>query len=128
MILIDTSIWIEYFRGKDYKISKHVDILIDNELAFICLPVKLELVNGVLNKEQKKLADLLSYLPYPASPDIRWAEIERNISIARKKGKRFGLLDLIIASIAEQSNLIIWSKDNDFKEMSSIGIVRIWTP
>ena len=46
MLLVDTSIWIEYFRGKNLRVGETVDRLLDNDRIVTMDIVEAELLRG----------------------------------------------------------------------------------
>ena len=52
MILVDTSAWIEFFRGRDPVAGAVDDALASNEAA-LCGPVEAELRRGLLNERER---------------------------------------------------------------------------
>lgn len=53
MVLIDTSVWIEYFKGNE-PYFKRVQDLINSRSAFAIEPVFGELLQGALNERERK--------------------------------------------------------------------------
>jgi len=53
MILIDTSAWVEFFRGRDPMATLVDDALSANDAA-ICGPIETELRRGLLNERERK--------------------------------------------------------------------------
>lgn len=121
MILVDTSVWIEFFRGKNKKIGEEVQSLLDSDEIILAAPVRIEILSGCSKNNFKQLRQLLSALPvfYPSS--TTWERIESWIEKAVSSGERFGVGDLLIASIAADQNSAIWSLDADFGRMEKFG-------
>ena len=61
MILIDTSVWIDYFR--DGKTSDMIDYLIDNADVCINDVIRAELLPMMIQRNERELEMLLSSLP-----------------------------------------------------------------
>ncbi|MBI4332387.1 MAG: PIN domain nuclease [Chloroflexi bacterium] len=118
MILVDTSVWIDFFRGVD---SEHCNVLRDliareSDLCLVDI-ILMEILQGV--REDGRFEQLKSYLrefPVYSAGDIstfiRAAQIYR---ACRKKGKPVRrTVDCIIASIAIENGLELLHNDADF--------------
>ena len=51
--------------------------------------------------------------------------MEGRIERAVSAGRRFGAADLLIAAVAAENGLSVWSLDGDFAEMTKPGFVRV---
>jgi len=125
LILVDTSVWIEFFRGKNKRIGTEVQSLLDSDEIILAAPVRIEILSGCGKNNFKKLRLLLSALPvfYPIS--TTWERIENWVEQAVSSGERFGIGDLLIASIAVDQDAVIWSLDADFGRMAKFGWLKI---
>lgn len=123
MIGIDTSIWIDYFRGKSEVISE-VNELLDEQSVLLPTPVWIELLSGASKRDLPLLRYTLSALPRATPTKSTWKTIETWIAIASKRGKRFGFADLLIAAICSEADAKVWSLDDDFAEMSKLKLLK----
>jgi predicted nucleic acid-binding protein len=123
MVVVDSSIWIEFFRGKDGLVVSELSRLLDADAVALAAPVRLELLSGASSKDGARLARLLSALPlwFP-EPDL-WGKLEQWIDRARRAGHRFGGMDLLIAGITADNGASLWSKDTDFVRLERLGLV-----
>jgi hypothetical protein len=128
MILIDTSVWIDYFRGADPRLVSHVQGLLEEDQVALAVPVRIELLGGCSLKVLPRLRRVLDALPVLFPTDTTWELMERWVEKATAKGERFGVADLLIAAIAAQRGLPLWSLDRDFVRMEKIGFVRVYAP
>ena len=128
MIVVDTSVWIEYFRSRDTKIVKTLHHLLDNEFIFLPRVVYLEILNGAGRKNISTLRRVLSALPVLEIEKSTWGITEQWIEESSKKGQRFGVVDLLIAALAKENKSSTWSLDADFKRMASLDFVRLHDP
>jgi len=71
-VLVDTSIWIDYFRAGDN--SKDLDFLIDENLIVTNETILAELIPYLKIKKQTKVIKLLQEIKR-VSLDICWEEI-----------------------------------------------------
>ncbi|MBL6991896.1 MAG: PIN domain-containing protein [Bacteriovoracaceae bacterium] len=124
MIFIDTSVWIEYFRGND-QVTKKVDHLLDNLQVALAAPVYLEILNGAKKNELDLLEKVFSALPKYYPNDDSWQLIAKWITISKMKGHNFSIPDFLIAAIVVNNNSKIWSLDKDFKRMSKLGFINL---
>jgi len=117
-IIIDSSIWIEYFRdGKNYK---KVDFLIDDNLVVINDLILMELTPFLQLRKQHNLIKLLNTINN-TSIDIKWKQlIEFQCKCLENGLNGIGIPDLIIVQNAIQHNCKIYSSDKHFLKMSEI--------
>ena len=117
-VLVDTSIWIEYFRNSHY--SGRLEFLIDENLVGINRLILAELVPFLKVRNQKKLISLLNRIN---RNDIRidWEQIVEYQYKCLKNGiNGIGIPDLIIAQNAKQNRSSIYSLDNHFSQLCNI--------
>ncbi len=62
-VIIDTSVWIEYFRNKKGNtVTEYLDMLLKEDRVVLCGVVEMELLRGVRTHERDRIKDLLSAL------------------------------------------------------------------
>jgi len=125
MVFVDTSVWIDFFRGQN-KTVQVLSALLDERQVALVAPVWLELLNGAKKSEFKTLIRVLSALPRYTPSDATWKTCEQWVEVAVSKGKRFGIPDLLIAATCSQNKGTLWSLDKDFHQMQVLGFVRLW--
>lgn len=114
-ILIDSSVWIDYFCGG--KTKDKVDLLLDNNIACTSGLILAELIPFINQKKQKVLASLLQELPY-AEININWNQIITYQELCLKKGvNEIGLPDLILLQTTIQNKLSFFTLDKHFQLM-----------
>jgi predicted nucleic acid-binding protein len=126
MIFIDTSVWIQYFRVNDPKLNETLYHLLDTNQAALSSLVWLELLSGATQKELPRLKRVLSALPRFQPLESTWSRIEQWIIDGTKKGQRFGVTDLLIASTAREHHSKLWSLDTDFKRMEKLNFINLF--
>lgn len=125
MIVVDTSVWIAYFRGADRALVAHLDELLDADLIELTAPGRLELLAGASRAEAALLGNLFAVLPTHLPTGSTWARAEEWILQSAGKGQRFGAVDLIIAVLATEHSAVLWSLDGDFARMEKLGFIRL---
>jgi len=117
-VLVDTSIWIEYFRTGNY--SEKLDYLIDENLIVINDLILAELVPPLRVRNQRKIIKLL-YNINMLELSINWNQIiEFQFKCLKNGLNGIGIPDLIIAQNAKQNHSAIYSLDNHFKLMKDV--------
>jgi predicted nucleic acid-binding protein len=122
-VLVDTSIWIEYFRSGDS--SEKLDFLIDENLIVINDLILAELVPSLRVRNQQKLVKLLNNIN-KLELSIHWSQIiEFQFKCLKNGLNRIGIPDLIIVQNAKQNQCEIYSLDDHFKLMKDILELRL---
>jgi len=116
--LVDTSIWIEYFRSGNN--SEKLDFLIDENLIVINDLILAELVPFLKVRNQQKIINLL-YNINKLSLLIDWNQIiEFQFKCLKNGLNGIGIPDLIIAQNAKQNRCEIYSLDGHFRLIKDI--------
>ncbi len=123
-ILVDTSIWIDYFRGAGD--SSRMDALIDENILVSNEIILAELIPYLKIKRQTEVVKLLyeiNQLPLR----IDWKEIiEFQVKCLKSGANGVGIPDLIIAQNAKQNNCRIYSLDKHFHLLNQVLKVNLY--
>ncbi|SET35863.1 hypothetical protein SAMN05216326_12255 [Nitrosomonas marina] len=111
-VLVDTSIWIDYFRSGAH--SAALDNLIDENLLVINDIILAELVPYLRIKKQTAVIQLLHEIKQiPLA--IEWKEIiEIQVKCLQAGTNGVGIPDLIIAQNAMGNDCLVYSLDKHF--------------
>ena len=122
-MLVDTSVWVEYFRSGNN--SEELDFLIDENLIVTNDLILAELIPFLKVRKQRKLINLLLNIN-KLNLSISWGQIIEYQYKCLKNGLNgVGIPDLIIAQNAKQNNCEIYSLDNHFSLMKDILTLKI---
>ena len=117
-VLVDTSIWIEYFRSGNH--FEKLDFLIDENLIVINDLILAELIPSLKIRHQGKIVKLL-YNIDKLGLFINWVQIiEFQFKCLKNGLNGIGIADLILAHNAKQNRCEIYSLDNHFNLMKDI--------
>ncbi|MFH0997941.1 MAG: PIN domain-containing protein [Pseudomonadota bacterium] len=117
-VLVDTSVWIEYFRGG--RDSDKLDFLINENLLVSNDLILAELVPFLKIRSQRQIIELLCDID-KLQLSIDWSQIIEYQYKCLKNGLNgIGIPDLIIAQNAKQNDCQIFSLDNHFSRMKAI--------
>jgi predicted nucleic acid-binding protein len=123
-VLIDSSVWIDYFRSGNQ--AYELDHLIDSNLVVVNDLILTELIPFLRLQNQKALIDIIHDVgKLPMSID--WEQIQKFQFICLKNGiNGIGIPDLIIVQNAIQTGSMIFSLDNHFKQMQTYLNVTLY--
>lgn len=126
MILVDTSIWIEFFK-KDSR------IVIEPELIpslVVCPPVIQEVLQGIKNETAfvKIQRSLLSFKLAAERLDM---DHYLEAATIYRSGRRRGItirssIDCLIAAIALKERYQVWHQDRDFHEIAKFTELKLY--
>ncbi len=116
MILVDTSVWIDYFRAGKH--ADRLDHLILMDLVCTNEIILTELIPALSHRKQKEVIEALVALPcIPYT--ISWEGIRLLQSLNLQNGiNKVGLPDLMIAQHCIVADLEFWSLGKHFELMS----------
>ncbi len=127
MILVDTSAWIDFFRGRDPAASLVDDALLHNEAA-LCGPIATELRRGLRDgRERKNVLELLTGCHFLPQPPELWVEAGELGFVLRRRGVTPKTLDLLIAVHALSHSAELLTTDKDFAAMRKAGVHLVLT-
>ena len=125
-ILIDTSIWIDYFQNRSSLISEKVDKILSENEVYVPKIVIAELIQGAKSeKEISIIEDFLDAFHIVDQKEDTWLKAGRLSFDLKKKGKTINLLDCYIATIAQEHECKIFSLNRHFKEIQSIADISL---
>jgi predicted nucleic acid-binding protein len=123
-VLVDTPIWIDYFKGGDD--STDLSPLIDENLVVTNDIILAELVPYLRLKKQVAVVKLLqeiNRLPM----QINWDEIvEFQVRCLKAGANGVGIPDLIIAQNAKANNCKIYSLDKHFRLLKQVIKIKLY--
>ena len=124
MILVDSSVWIDFDRGSDSAPTQRLVELVRNEDDIaVTEPVLMEVLAGARDNhswtELRRLLTSFGWIPADARADFEAAA--HLYRMCRSSGVTpRGLNDCIIASIALRSGVALLTADRDFAAISRI--------
>jgi len=117
VILVDTSVWIDFFAGRDLpQVDTLEHALRDNDDLALCGMVLTEILQGIRDdatyRRVRRYLSALIMLPMPEAVFIRAADVYRHL---RKQGITIRKTnDCIIAATALEHHCPLLHNDKDF--------------
>lgn len=130
MVLVDTSVWIDFFAGRS---RPHVTALVDlirneNDLC-LCGVILAEVLQGIRSdadytKTEESFGALI-FLHMEGATFVRAAQTYRSL-------RKFGVtirkpVDCMIASVAMEHDIHLLHNDRDFDHIARHSNLRVWT-
>lgn len=123
--LIDSCVWIEYFRSGKGKVFDYIDLLIDKDTIALCGIVEMEIYQGLRKKEKKEISNLFSLIPYVDIERKDYIQAGVRMAELRKKGITIPSTDSIIATICERRNLSLLTMDKHFDHFENLKRISL---
>ena len=121
-ILVDTTIWIEFFRARS-KIGDHLEMLLMENAVWTCGVVMFEVLRGIKSEgEKNKILGVLASLPYVEMTRKLWQRAADLSILLKKNGVNLPLSDIFIAAIATENDLSIYTLDNHFTQIPNLKL------
>jgi len=112
-VLVDSSIWIDYFRGSAS--DARLDFLIEENLVVVNDLILAELIPALHLRRQRKLIALMREIACPPLL-LDWDDlIQMQIACLKHGINKIGIPDLMIAQHAIQNHLELYTRDKHFK-------------
>ena len=131
MVLVDTSILIDYLRGADNDAVGRFQQILDNNIPFGISPLTyLEVLQGT--RTEKDFATVKSYLETHRFFGLldqkeSYAAAARIYFDCRKKGIMINsTVDCLIAQTAIENDLTLLHNDADFNRMRRVASLKIY--
>lgn len=125
--LIDTGIWIQFFRGVNEEQIRLVQKLILNNQVCICPPIIQEILQGIGDAEtfDKLSKQMMSLHFLEADPKLMAVNAAKIYVDLRKRGVTIRKsMDCLIASYALVFDVPLYYSDRDFDQIANFFPLR----
>ena len=129
MVVVDTSVWVEYFKSKPSIDTQALDRLILEAEVSICLAIYAEIFSGQMTAAAK--VELRSLFVVMNFFDLDWNKKEIWQSLGDLADSAFqnripacGLVDRMIVQVCKTHKLTLWTLDTKLKSLSHFNHVQ----
>ena len=120
-VIPDTSAWVQFFRVGSSPEAAVVRSLLVSDRVMLVGVVYAELMRGARNQEQLEiLQDTLLSLPYTETDKDTWTLTGKILYSLDRTGGRIPVPDALIAAIAIQNDLSVYTQDEHFDRVSDL--------
>jgi hypothetical protein len=121
-VLVDTSVWIDFFRGLDDELVERVAGLLKSGRAVYSGIIALELINGAKGqKELQALDDVFDAMHCIAVNEATFMNAGKLGYRVARKGQTLSAVDLLIAQIAMENDLALMTFDEHFGVIAKLS-------
>jgi predicted nucleic acid-binding protein len=125
-LFVDTSVWVDFFRGVHLPA---LEAALHDGLVVLAPIVAAELLSAPLSKsERRSLAALLQDLPLHPTPLEHWLAVGALRAQLAKKGLVVSTPDAHIAECALEAGALLWSNDAIFRKLAKASPLRLFEP
>lgn len=127
-VLIDTSVWFEFFRKKESHISSKLREYLKLNQACYTGPIAVELYQGAKTYKEIQIIDqLLQSITYVEITRMHYHHAGKINQKAAREGKAFSTIDIILAAVAHDEQLLFFSLDTHFQDISRYCVLSLVT-
>ncbi len=117
MILLDSSVLFDYFRGKDAKLNA----LIPTLSCALCGAVRAEALKGCRTPaERTKTVNGMNTFGRLTTPEVVWDELGDNLAALRVAGLAVPFPDVLVATVGVRHGVEVWARDRHFPMMQTV--------
>ena len=123
-VLVDTSVWISFFRGTDNLPGQFRELLQSQQLV-TCGIVIAELLAGVRNAHERESIETgMAGLDYLEMNQSTWNLVGTTLAGLRRAGKTLPISDVILAALAIENDCSVLTFDRHFRSISNVRLHR----
>ena len=127
-VLIDTSVWIEFFRKKGTVVSAKLREYLKRNQACYAGPIAVELYQGAMTSKEIEVIDhLFQTITYVEITRTHYHRAGLISQKAAREGKIFSTIDMILAAVAHDEHLLLFSLDGHFRDIAKYCPLSIVT-
>jgi hypothetical protein len=129
LVIIDTSVWIEYFGRGDAALKADVIRLMRSGQVLLVGLVYLEVLRGARTEQEYRwFEENFGGMEFAESTAALWSRAGRLIYESRQRGAEVGLVDAVIAAHALEGGHEVLSRDSDFLRVPGLRLYEAPPP
>ncbi len=125
LVMVDTSIWIDFFNRPSSKNAATVMDLLDEDRIVTTGVILAEIIQGIKTKREKQLLlDEVWVIPFIPTDRDDWIKTGWMLNELMRKGITAPITDTIIARLCLRYNILIFTLDKHFNHFSKLKKFR----
>lgn len=128
MVLVDTSVWIDFFQAPDSPAAEALaKLIVGHNQVVLCGVVLQEVLQGIRGTHNFDLVqERLFRFPFVDADKETWLQAANLYRNLRTKGITIPTTDATIAALAMQHNLLLFSRDRHFETIAAGTTLRLY--
>jgi predicted nucleic acid-binding protein len=124
-VIVDTSVLIAFFKGRNGYVEEVSRLLQENRLVLTGIIIA-ELLQGLKGlREEQRISDLLlAITPFELTTEL-WVKAGKMSLSLKRKGINLPLTDMAIAVLAIEHDFSIFTLDKHFEKIPGVKIYKI---
>ena len=127
-VLVDTTIWIDFFRKSEGPEGDLLDELLDQNRALLCGVTEMEVYQGLKAEEREKVESAFRLLPYLDTTRADFVAAGTLWNRLRRRGITLPATDCLIAALCRSRGLRLFTSDRHFDAFAPAGLKRLRPP
>ncbi len=120
-LLVDSSVWIAAAKPQNSECLRLKRMIQKNEFIYTARPIQVEVCQGARTEEEfHRLWEAMLGFESLEITDRHWGISAWNYFRCRKKGITVSTVDCLIATLAKEYGVPLWSLDQVFKRIQPI--------
>ena len=125
MILVDSSVWVRALRRGDSQERRELDALLEADEVAITDIIAAEVLQGASSDaEFEGFVERLDALHYFHADEGLWLRAAKVSFDLNRRGLTTALSDVVIATVAVENDLEMYSIDSDFQRISGVRLYK----
>jgi predicted nucleic acid-binding protein len=123
-VLVDTCIWIDFFKDTP-SIAKKLHRLIEKDTVYTAGIILFEIFQGLKSEKEKAvLEEVFKSIPYLEMTSSSWLNAAGLSRDLKKKGVTLPPSDILLAQLAIENSLEIFTIDDHFKSIPGVKLIK----
>jgi predicted nucleic acid-binding protein len=123
-VLVDTSVWIDFFRHEDGRCGDLLDSLLEEDRVVLCGVVEMEIFQGLRESEQEEIRSVFQLIPYIDITRDDYIAAGKLWQVLRLSGQTIPSTDCLIAELCLRRDLALFTLDAHFDSIEELKRVE----
>ena len=126
MAVVDSSVWVEFFRaGTPDPVRRLVEPYVRARDVALCEPIVFEILRAAPTVQRSAIERIFSLLPVLDTPGNLWRDAIRLGQKCVQAGFSVGSMDLLIAQVCIYHEMRLVTLDRQFEQIASVATLRV---